>query len=51
MLAKKIIIAAKAIICKVQLTKMVPKLYAPVGQMSTEAYQEKDGSWVLESLN
>ena len=41
---KKIPIPAKAVICQVQLANMVPKLYSPVRQMSTEASQEEDGS-------
>ena len=46
-LAKKITIPAKAVICEVQIAKTVSKLYAPVEQMFTEGNQE-DGSWILE---
>ena len=46
--AKKIMILAKAVIFQVQLADMVPKLCIPVGQMSTEANQEEDGSQILE---
>ena len=31
-----------------QVASMVPKIYASVGQMSTEANQEEVGSWILE---
>ena len=37
----------RAVTCQVQLGNMVPKLYARVGQMSTETNQEEDGFWIL----
>ena len=40
-------IPAKAAICQVQVTNMVPKFYVLVGQMSTEANQEEDVYWIL----
>ena len=44
-------IPAKAVIYQVQLANIIPKLYAPVGCMSTEANQEEDGSWILQQLD
>ena len=49
--AKKITIPAKAVIFQMQLANRVPKLYAEVEQMSTEAKQEEDKSWILEQLD
>ena len=37
--------------CQVQLANMAPKLYAPVGQMSTEANEEENGSLILKELD
>ena len=48
--AKKITIAAKAVICLVQLADMVPKLCFS-DHMSTEANQEEDESWILVKLD
>ena len=48
--AKKIIFPAIAIICQVQSANMVPKLYAPVRQLSTESKQGEDTSWMLKKL-
>ena len=49
--AKKITITTKAVICQAQLANMIPKLYALLGQMSTEANQEDDGSWILQKVD
>ena len=49
--AKKITIPTKAVICQVQLANMVPKVHAPIGQVSSKSNQEDDGSWILEQLD
>ena len=49
--AKKITVPGRAVIHQIQLATMVPTFYALVGQMSTEAKQEEDGSWIVEKLD
>ena len=45
-----ITIPDKSFICQVQLANMVSKLCPSLEQMSNEANEEEDGSWILERL-
>ena len=47
--AKQITVPFRAVVCQVQLAKMVPKIQTPKGQDPTE--HRGDNTWILDQLD